>query len=329
MSCDYPRNLYLTPHGPKLYPPKGWDEPPIEVACTLCIGCQLDKQFEWGVRVTHELQFHEQSWFVTLTYDNENLPADMSLQKRDHQLFLKKLRRRVDKPIRFLLCGEYGGKTGRPHYHAILFGLTLDDLEPRTRNKRGELLYDSQFLEKVWGKGFVTVGEANINTGMYVAGYTLKDTTIKRRRDEKGQLVPFYVIDKETGEVKERTRPYLVTSNRGGGIGAEWFKKYGNTDVRDNLVIRSHKEPDKMIKVPVPRYYRKLQEREDPIKYEQEKQQRILKMLTPQAVANRSDERLAAKVKNREAKMKMYTRASDQEEPGYTVLGKFSETVDA
>ncbi len=73
---------------------------------------------------------------MTLTYDDEHLPINdyvdsdgvihgkPTLRKRDVQLFLKRLRKnyKYDNHIKYFCCGEYGGKTFRPHYHLIIFG---------------------------------------------------------------------------------------------------------------------------------------------------------------------------------------------------------------
>lgn len=94
-----------------------------EFGCGQCLPCRINKRREWSSRLLLEAQLHECSTFVTLTYSDENLPKDGSLQKRDYQLFLKRLRERI-KPrrISYYLVGEYGGVTGRPHYHCVLFG---------------------------------------------------------------------------------------------------------------------------------------------------------------------------------------------------------------
>ena len=317
MSCDTPRKIYMTEEGPKLYPPKGHDEPPIEVPCTMCIGCQLQRSFEWGIRAMHEAQMYQSNYFVTMTYSDEHIPKDHSLKKSDHQNFLKKLRRKIEpEKLRYFLCGEYGEQTSRPHYHACLFNVRLDDLEFRTVNEKGDRLYASQKLEETWGKGFVTVGELTMETAMYVAGYTLKDTKIKRRRDEKGHLVPYTVVDPETGEIEERKRPYMVASNRGGGIGAGWFEKFSK-DVEDQIVIKHKGE---YFKTAVPRYYRKLEERKDPEKFDQDQAMRAKRMNEPEVVEKRSDYHLEARQVIREAKMKLSPRGTKQIEPPLTVI---------
>jgi len=105
----------------------------LEVPCGKCVGCRIAKRKEWSLRMLHELSYHPQSSFVTLTYDDKNLPENGSLRKRHLQLFFKRLRKSLgDRKVKYFACGEYGGQTMRPHYHAILFGVGLS---PEDRNK--------------------------------------------------------------------------------------------------------------------------------------------------------------------------------------------------
>jgi len=65
----------------------------LTLRCGRCIGCKIDRSRQWGVRCVHESQMHESNVFVTLTYNDENMPIDCSLCYRDFQLFMKRLRR--------------------------------------------------------------------------------------------------------------------------------------------------------------------------------------------------------------------------------------------
>lgn len=42
----------------------------IEIPCGRCIGCRLEYSRQWANRCLLELGYHENSWFVTLTYDD-------------------------------------------------------------------------------------------------------------------------------------------------------------------------------------------------------------------------------------------------------------------
>jgi len=61
---------------------------------------------------------HEDNAFITLTYDNENLPENATLVPKDLKDFQKRLRYHANIDLRFFSVGEYGEKTQRPHYHA-------------------------------------------------------------------------------------------------------------------------------------------------------------------------------------------------------------------
>ena len=147
----------------------------IPVPCGKCINCCTNYSQEWSLRIIHEASLHEENCFITLTYDDEKLgyPA-VDLDKRHIQLFLKRLRKRIKVPIRFYQCGEYGGKTNRPHYHMIIFGWQPDDLVYLKTTKKGQELYKSDFLADVWSYGFVGVGALTMKTAPYCTKYMQK-----------------------------------------------------------------------------------------------------------------------------------------------------------
>lgn len=160
----------------------------IKVPCGKCLGCRLDRARDWADRMTYELAANDgKAIFVTLTYDPEHVPyavtdegelVGFSLCKRDLQLFFKRLRRRfADHQIRFYACGEMGAKTHRPHYHAIIFGLTLadfDDLSKRGVNELGHQYFTSPKFSSIWQNGFILMSEVSYKTCAYVARYCMK-----------------------------------------------------------------------------------------------------------------------------------------------------------
>lgn len=116
----------------------------IRVPCGVCTACRIRKTNEWTIRLTYELQSHNNiGSFVTLTYDDEHIHKNWqrpdllphTLSKTDAQNFVKKLRKRMmkyeKKKIRYYLCGEYGEETQRPHLHIILFGVDSSDIMHR------------------------------------------------------------------------------------------------------------------------------------------------------------------------------------------------------
>ena len=131
----------------------------ILIPCGNCIGCRLDYSRRWADRMMLELETAKCGVFLTLTYDNEHIlwlddnesgEKVGTLVKRDCQLFMKSLRRHYgDIRIRFFLSGEYGDKTKRPHYHCILFGISLvniGDCVYFRKNELGQNYYTSETL---------------------------------------------------------------------------------------------------------------------------------------------------------------------------------------
>ena len=87
----------------------------LYVPCGQCVGCRLERSRQWAIRCVHEAQMHRSNCFITLTYSPDFLPDPPSLNLRDFQLFMKRLRKRFGDGIRFFHCGEYGEQCGRPH----------------------------------------------------------------------------------------------------------------------------------------------------------------------------------------------------------------------
>lgn len=173
------------------------------IPCGRCIGCRLAYSREWAIRSVLELSYHKKASFITLTYNDDNLPAFSTLDfdrvidpetgvvsgvvndvtinpviKKDFQDFMKRLRRYFSynygcNDIRFIGCGEYGDLSGRPHYHAILFGVDFDDKKLFTIS-HGEKYYISETLSKLWPKGNVIIGDVTFQSCAYVARYVLK-----------------------------------------------------------------------------------------------------------------------------------------------------------
>lgn len=161
----------------------------VEISCGKCVACKLSKSLDWTQRVMSEI--NEDSYFVTFTYNDENLPKSSNnlptlLNIKDFSSFLKRMRSYIDyhypgyyNPendvcFRFFGCGEYG-VLGRPHYHFIFFNLPIrKDLKPFFITELGDQIYRSSVLENIWKKGYVTVAKVSANDVAYVARYTLK-----------------------------------------------------------------------------------------------------------------------------------------------------------
>lgn len=153
----------------------------VAFGCGKCTPCVVRKKREWQNRIILESTQHEQNAFVTLTYDHENLPLDESgfacLRPKDVTDFLKRLRASVaPHRLRYYLCGEYGGKLKRPHYHLALFGWP-----PCAKGKShfvdGHCCPNCDSLHKTWGKGHVVVGTLTADSAGYIAKYITKHET--------------------------------------------------------------------------------------------------------------------------------------------------------
>ena len=190
MPCYHPLPAWRDQHGAIHLNKEHPDTTTLLLPCGGCLGCRMAHAKAWAFRCQLELQRHDTATFTTLTYSDENLPP--TLTKRHLQLYLKRLRKTTAQPIRFFASGEYGERTQRPHYHAILYGVGPE--EPA--------------LDRCWGHGHTRSLSVTAAAIAYVAGYTSKKIGYRLNEEER--------VDPETGEVYTWQPPFIQMSRRPG-----------------------------------------------------------------------------------------------------------------
>ena len=170
---------------------------PITIPCGHCIACRLAKAKEWTTRVCIEALDYENSYFITLTYDEAHMPYDGQLSKRDLSLFIKRLRHKIS--FKYFACGEYGDEKistigiARPHYHLII--LTNDELKLKSLAKPNSFI--SQEIAETWKFGFHEVCYADEGCISYTAGYVYKKQIRNKNDDQK--VKPFVTCSDQPG----------------------------------------------------------------------------------------------------------------------------------
>lgn len=241
MTCYHPLTGYrsrdLNPSGKRSIvfnpgPKASFSGIPLKLPCGQCIGCKLERSRQWAIRCVHESQLHEQNTFITLTYDDKNLPSDGSIHVSHHQLFMKRLRKLISpKTVRFFHCGEYGEQTGRPHYHTLLFGHQFSD-KTLLKKHRDQEYFTSETLRKLWPQGNNIIGNVTFESAAYVARYITKKIT-----------------GREAEKYYEGRKPEYVTMSRRPGIAQSWFDKFKTDLFPDDFVVIGGRT------MPVPRFY--------------------------------------------------------------------------
>lgn len=264
----------------------------LTLPCGQCVGCRVQRARSWALRVQHEAQLHDASCFVTLTYAPEKLPPYGSLRYRDFQLFMKRLRRRLDKPVRFFVCGEYGENLSRPHYHACLFGVDFPDKRPLSLLGKSSG-FRSALLETLWGLGHCHVGHLNAQSAGYAARYVLKKVT--------GDLAKTHYSVVDGDGVVHPLVPEFARMSLRPGVGGEWFARFRSDVFPGDCVVSNG------ARFGVPKYYDRLLERVDPAMREAVAEERELR-----GVALRSDgspARLAVREEVERARLKTLRRS--------------------
>jgi len=268
MPCYHPLTGYRSkdrnPNGKRsivFNPTHGFRDLPVTLPCGRCIGCRLERSRQWATRIMHEASMHQENCFLTLTYSPEELPKGGTLVKRHHQLFMKRTRKKLKKPMRYFQCGEYGELSSRPHYHSILFGIDFID-KKLYKVQNGNNLYVSETLGTIinkegdiqctgkglWPHGISVIGEATFESAAYVARYITKKIT--------GPDAALYY----RGKV-----PEYVTMSRRPGIGQAWLKKFTCDVFPRDFVLVDRK--NSRVRCRPPKYYGSQFELLDPIQF--------------------------------------------------------------
>lgn len=286
MSCYRPIQAYQHVETRAVIFANRGDVRPITLPCRRCVGCCLDYSRTWAIRCVHESKLHRDNSFITLTYSDEYVRY--SLNYVDFQLFCKRMRKRLG-PFRFYMCGEYGEKFLRPHFHACIFGIDFDDKVVFTKSG-DSTLYTSKILSELWPYGFCSIGEMNDRTAAYVAGYVMKKATRIRKPSDNERVIA------ETGEIVEVT-PEFTRMSLKPGIGYGFYEKF-KSDIfpRDYIVIDGRK-------MGVPRYYRNKLKFDD-VQMASDLEYDRFVAITDDMVYNNGAERLEVREKVALAKLK-------------------------
>ena len=320
MSCRYPLKGYKSAEGGLTFnrnnSPTGEF---LDVPCGQCFPCRLNKSREWAVRMIHELRYHSTASFITLTYRDKDLPENGTLVKKHFVDFMKRLRaRNPDIRISYYMCGEYGqvcencGKSypihkkshknyngctewsaglGRPHYHAILYGVDFKDKEVFKTSKAGSLIYKSETLDNIWQKGFTSIGDVTFESCAYVARYVTKKINGEKAKFHYSKILEY---DEQTGEATETVmlEPEYATMSRNPAIGLQWIEDYMKDVYPHDRVVQLRGNKSHISKPP--RYYDKQYEKYDKENYDKLKRKR--KRVAMAHALENSEERLAQKL---------------------------------
>jgi hypothetical protein len=198
----------------------------IPVPCSKCPPCKKRRTSGWSFRLVKEGERSLSALFVTLTYNTETVPITnngfMNLDKADVQKFMKRLRKLSKQKLKYYVCGEYGTKRMRPHYHLIIFNADKEKVEQAWTLERRPL-------------GQIYIGDVNEAS----IGYTLKYMC------KKGKIPMYYNDDrqKEFSLMSKGLGSNYLTDNM-----IKWHKN--NIEERMYCNIKGNK------KIAMPRYYK-------------------------------------------------------------------------
>lgn len=197
----------------------------VVVPCGVCMACRITRTEHWALRIEHEIH-GKTGCFLTLTYAEDPI----TLSKEELQKFFKRLRRRLDVPIKYYACGEYGDRTDRPHYHAIIIGWSPLDIEGDIK-AHGNHTQSSTLVESLWKFGNNTVGSVTPESIRYVTGYIRKKLYGDKAKEEYGdRLPPFALMSLGIGknfllENAERLNEKLMMTRNGKKISLPRYYK--------------------------------------------------------------------------------------------------------
>lgn len=241
-----------------------------DIPCGKCDLCLVTRRYDKALRIMLEAEsWPDKATFITLTHEKID---DPNLNHKDWSQFIKnfrqtfcqtkycdiskpkhwkaygKIRSHTHKEIKQVMCGEYGDDFGRKHFHGIIFNHSFSDMRfTGNYSKKGNPIYTSDELQKVWKKGIVQIAPVTFDLALYVGSYV---TDLGDEEDvNEGKTKPQYGLF-------------------GRGIGLNWFNKYYKDVLAAGKIMMHDKD------YPVPRYFWKKLEQHHPEIYTAYKQKK-------------------------------------------------------
>lgn len=174
----------------------------VPVPCGRCPPCKLRRINGWVFRMLQELKRSSTAYFITLTYDTRYVPISpngfMTLRKKDVQDYMKRLRKLCPQSkLKYYFVGEYGGKTGRPHYHAVIFNVPSQ-----------QYIFDAWALNGI-NFGSAHIGQVTTDSIAYCMKYIDK-LTEKKKHGRDDRVSEFSLMSKGLGSnyLSQETKDY-------------------------------------------------------------------------------------------------------------------------
>lgn len=232
---------------------RGMEYKGMEVPCGKCRACRIRRSFQWTMRLQHESHcYGNKSMFITLTYSDEHLPINWSLEKKELQKFFKRVRKNIKgRKISYYACGEYGDLNGRPHYHSIVLGLDCGNYDDRYIIAKSWKFCDwKKILSSQRGKS--AIGTVTPDSMRYVTDYIHKKFIVSKPKKREGEaessyndrLVSYYINLMDY--YGRRESEFQLCSL---GIGKKWLETQVDDIKKSGKIKYNGKE------VGLPRYY--------------------------------------------------------------------------
>lgn len=245
MPCTRPRSASQVARGAPLNWSKKKYNPKhrvFQLPCGKCIDCRLRYGRTWAIRCMHEAEMHRESIFLTLTYNDEHL-GENRLDYRDFQDFIREVRRQSPgSEISYIVAGEYGKKSKRKYWHAIIFGFRPRDASHKYTTDRGDKVSSSSLLDEIWGRGNTEFGAVTLLSAGYVARYSAKK--LVHGNDDQHCYSPIFKVSSKYA------------------IGKRWIERNWRGVFDKGFILGQDGT-----KNAIPRYYEKWFEKEKPPEY--------------------------------------------------------------
>lgn len=196
------------------------------VSCNRCSHCLENTRDDWLFRLDYELKFSYLGVHCTLQFSDDYI-GDNVLNKRDLQLFFKRLRHDID--FRYYAIGEYGTLDRRKHYHVAFFVKSII-----------HFVDFRDFVIKNWPYGYVFFTRLKHRRIAYVLHYHVRPKVVDEKPTfqlfSKG-LGEYFCDDNELRDFCLRNNTVFVVNNKGNKqrLPRYYRKKFGYEFTQENF----------------------------------------------------------------------------------------------